>query len=161
MSILFLTAMVLFCVYVALHLVVTRIYGNRSYLIKAYSIFLAISILLVKPLLDRFGVLNAIIIYFNLVLFWNLYLTFFINLMNSISLRIMLEINESSQKKLTYQNIKNLYNNEEILGKRINELAINKFIKISENYIDLTGKGKILAGFLHYLRNIFSINFYG
>ena len=161
MSILFLFSLFLFSLFVLIHLIITRIFTIGSYLVKAYCLLIILSLLLLKPIIIRFGFVNTLIIYFCLILLWNLYLTFFINLMNSISLRIMIEINNSKDGTLSYIKMKYLYDDKEILEKRINELMLNRFIKSSGNLISLSFKGSLLAKFLNILRKIFSINFYG
>ncbi|MEI8315051.1 MAG: hypothetical protein WCG79_06315 [Verrucomicrobiota bacterium] len=81
--------------------------------------------------------------------------------MNSVSLRIMVEIDQSEGQSLSGVEILNLYSDETALESRLREMATSGLLRFAEDQLVLTRKGRLLARVLVLIRRIFGIEFFG
>jgi hypothetical protein len=92
---------------------------------------------------------------------WNLYLVFFINLMNSVSLRMMIEIDRAPAQSLSADQLLAAYSDDEALESRLQALVAARFIARDGAALSLQPKGRMLAFVVNSLRRLFGIQFYG
>jgi len=88
-------------------------------------------------------------------------MTFFINLMNSVSLRMMVEINNSVTRSLSNEELIGQYSDEVALENRLQEMTDGGLLRVTGNQLALTGKGHLLAMGLILIRRTFGIEFFG
>ena len=157
---LFVLAIITFVMMVISHFIVSKFTGSQFFVLKAYILFL-LSICISFFINADLNIFYFLIYCVFLVLFWNSYLIFFINLQNSISFRILREIDESKSKKMTNDEIFSIYPDETSLKDRLDSMHKNNFIKIENDFVKSTPKGKIFASFVIVIRKLFGIEIYG
>lgn len=96
-----------------------------------------------------FDFLLGIFIY--LFLFFG-YCQFFFIIDRSISVRIMIELEKSADKKLNFEQIKNIYSQDYIFLRRIEQILKNKCITQKSGYYKNLRKGFIIARLFKFLK---------
>ena len=145
---------------VLVHLLFVRLVCGTAFVRNGY-IFVSIVGVGLLPVALRLGLLGVAFFYLNLVILWNLYTIFFINLMNSVSLRMMVEIENSPTRALSAEELQALYSDEEALQSRLRGLVSNGFLKEEGPELALTRKGKAFAAILAAVRKLLGIEFFG
>ncbi len=155
------TTAAIFTVAVVAHWGLTHLSHNRLYVRNAFLLFGAVC-LAALPIAVRFGPIGFLIVYSALVILWNSYLVFFINLINSVSLRIIDEIDRSPNQSLSLSEVENAYSDKEALELRLKALAMNGlFIDEGAKGLTLTPKGTMFARGLELARKVFGIDSFG
>ena len=156
-----LTSASIFAIAVAAHFALTHVIHSQRYVRNAFLVFAAVCVAAL-PVAVHFGAIGALILYASLVILWNSYLVFFINLMNSVSLRMINEIDRSPMGSLSMAAVNALYSDEEALEARVAALVRNGFLidRLGDG-LQLTNKGAIFARFLEGARNLFGIDSFG
>jgi len=146
---------------VVLHLGVTHILHSSCYVRNAYVLFAIVCVALL-PVTSRLGLPGAVFVYSALVMLWNSYLIFFVNLMNSVSLRLMGELRQAPGGKLSLQQLQGVYSDEAALDSRLGSLVHNGLlVDQGAGGLALTGKGRALARVLAASRALFGIDEFG
>ena len=154
-------ALIFFAGCVLLHLLLTRITRGKSFVRTGY-LFLAVMCLLSAIVVVPQGWLCAATFYLFTIILWNLYATFFINLMNSVSLRLMVEIDRAPGQTFSTAEMVSLYSDEAALESRVQEMVAGGLLRIAaDQQLVLTSKGQLLAVGLLWIRRIFGIEFFG
>ncbi len=160
MTTLFFWACVIFTPAVLIHLILLRLIRGQRFILSGYAVLVVVLLVSVPFVLSR-GFLSAFCVYLWLVILWNLYLIFFINLTNSVSLRIMFEISKSRTKALSFQEIMGIYSDDETFRARVVGLEVGGFIVLQGQTMTLTSKGNQFARLLGLFRTVFSITDFG
>lgn len=143
------------------HLALTHVTHNARYVRNAFLVF-GVFCLVALPLAAELGLLGALVLYGALVILWNSYLVFFINLINSVSLRMVSEIERSPTGSLSIAEVTDLYSDEEALETRLRALVANGFlIDRGDAGLELTARGAWFARFLELVRKVFGIESFG
>lgn len=142
------------------HLIVCRATRGAAFIRSGYIVWLVGAAAAAVAVWPR-GWLFALGFYLFAVILWNLYTTFFINLTNSVSLRMMIEIGRSEGGTLSAEQIGRLYPDEQALESRIQAMARAGLIREEANELVLTGAGRRLAALTGMVRRIFGIDFFG
>jgi hypothetical protein len=153
-------ALIFFTVCILLHWLLTRLTSGKAFVRNGYLFFLTMCLLSAIAVVPN-GWRLAGPFYLFAVILWNSYSTFFVNLMNSVSLRIMVEIDQSEGQSLSGVEILNLYSDETALESRLREMATSGLLRFAEDQLVLTRKGRLLARVLVLIRRIFGIEFFG
>ena len=153
-------ALILFFGYVLLHLLFTRLTHGQAFVRNGY-LFIMVMSALTAVAIAPCGWLFVVVFYLFTVILWNLYLTFFINLMNSVSLRMMVEIDQAPGQTLSSTELLDLYSDEAAFESRLQEMAGSGLLRFAGDQLVLTGKGQLLARGLTLIRRIFGIEFFG
>ena len=153
-------AIIFFAGCVLLHWFVTRWTRGMAFLRNGYLIFSGMCLLSTIAMVPcDWGVAGPFYL-FSLIL-WNSYITLFVNLMNSVSLRLMVEIDRADGQSLSDAEILNLYSDEAALESRLKEMMTGGLLCFADEQLVLTEKGRLLARILQVIRQIFGIDFFG
>jgi hypothetical protein len=163
MTYLFLFSCLYFLLLVVLHWILCRVTGSERFVIKSLSLFLLSLFITVGYLRSYFDFLEIFVIYLTVLILWNSYLIFFINLQNSISFRILITIFDSSKQSLSKAEINSIYPDEVSLMDRLQSMRLNKFLELDfENQtIQITSKGKFFGKAFLLFRKLFGIQVFG
>ena len=160
MTQLFVPILAVFAAGVTAHLLFTRLISNANFVRNGY-VFLLLGGIFLAPFIWPSGAMPVLFGYLQLVILWNLYTIFFINLMNSVSLRIMREIDDTPSRFLTTDQLAAMYSDEEALESRLRGLTAHGFLRQDGEELVLTAKGTVFATLLNLIRKLFGIEFYG
>ena len=153
-------AVLFFCGCVLLHLLLTRLTRGAAFVRNGYLFIVAMGALAAVVIVPR-GWQFAATFYLVAVILWNLYMTFFINLMNSVSLRMMVEIDHAPAQSLSNEELLGRYSDEAALESRLQEMVAGGLLQVEADQLVLTGKGRRLATVLILIRRAFGIEFFG
>lgn len=158
---LFIIGVALFTAAVLGHLLLTQVVHSRHYVRNGYLVAV-VACVASLPLLAPLGALARVFVYLQFAILWNLYLVFFINLMNSVSLRMMIEIRQSSSGSMSLTQLQGVYSDGDALEARLHALMQNGFIREpGPQGFTLTPRGLILARVLAVSRWCFGIDRFG
>lgn len=160
MSSLFTQGFIIFVTGVALHICLVRISNRTHFIMKSYMVLIFMMIVSGLFLITA-GLLNLLVVYMFLILLWNLYLIFLINLMNSVSLRIMCEMWRSEAGRLSLNEIERIYSSDQLLEDRLNDMEKGGLVRLEGSIVHLTEKGQLLAKGLAHIRKAASVDFFG
>ena len=154
-------ALVFFTGCVLLHWLLIRLTRGQAFVRNGY-LFIVTASALAGVVIVPLGGLVTLVFYLFTIILWNLYITFFVNLMNSVSLRMMVEIDRAPGQTLSSADILNLYSDESALESRILEMTAGGLLRVAaDQQLVLTRKGQLLARMLQLIRKIFGIEFFG
>lgn len=85
------------------------------------------------------------------------YCQFYFIVDRSISVRVMIELENSPAKKLSYDEIKKVYNFDEILSRRLQHMLDSKYIVENSGYYINTKKGRFEAEVLKFLKEFLNL----
>ena len=158
---LFIASCLVFCGGVVLHAVLTHLIHSRNYVRNGYLLFVGMCLAAI-PLALRLGLVGALVLYVALTILWNSYLLFFINLMNSVSLRMMGEIDRSTTGNLSLAEIESSWSDTDALESRLQALAHNGFIVDDGAHgLRVTPRGRSFAWVLEVIRRTIGIESFG
>jgi len=160
MSSIFALTVLCFAGCVCAHWLVVRLCVRTGFVRNGF-IFICIAGLALLPVALRQGPVGFVFFYINLAILWNLYMIFLINLMNSVSLRMMTEIARSPARALSSEEIAAVYSDEEAFESRVQGLVNARFLQSTGKQLVLTPRGKALARLLTVIRGVFGIRSYG
>jgi hypothetical protein len=147
-------------IWVVGHLLFFRVFRPSRFVF--YSLLFGIvAFFLSIPKLFIFQLNEIIFIIFILFSFWFLFITFLINLQNSVSLRILNELKVTDHPTFEESRLKNLINESDCLDARLERLVANGLIQKHNNELVLTWKGYYLAKTLLTIRNLLKIKAFG
>jgi len=95
------------------------------------------------------GFLNGIVIY---VLLFLGYFGFYFIIDRSISVRIMIELENSPEKQLTFEQIKEVYSMDDMLSRRLKHMVGSNYIIENSGYYKNTRKGRYEARLFRFLK---------
>jgi len=146
---------------VLLHVLLTQLTRGKAFVRNGYVFIVTMSALPAAGIIHYGWWLFATVFYLFTIILWNLYMTFFVNLMNSVSLRMMVEIDQAAGQSLSSKELLNLYSDEAALESRLQEMTAGGLLRIVEDQLVLTNKGQLLAFVLLVIRRVFGIEFFG
>lgn len=149
-----------FALGVAVHWLMLHLRRGLPFIVSGYAVWLSLA-LGALPVAWRVGASGLIGFYLTWVVLWNLYLVFFINLMNSVSLRMMIEIHGAPDRQLSRDDLLACYTDEEALHSRLEGLVRTGFAQWAGPSLVLTARGRSFAALLSVIRRLFGIEFYG
>ena len=152
----FFEAALFFAVVLALHILLCRFTGQYRFMLKSLSLGLLIGILLLIYQYQH-RKLDIISLYLFTAL-WFSYLICFINLLNSVTLKMLDDIANSPTMKLHYNDFDSYFTEEGALESRIKAMEVNNFITRDWDLVKLKLKGSVLASIILLIRKIFSIS---
>lgn len=150
-----------FALSVMIHWFLLRFFSNRFFVAIAY-IALVIGIILSEFIFfSSFAWVQQLVAGFLLVMLWNLYVTFLINLMNSISISIIVRVIYADKKVLSLPDLvmEDATNNQ--LESRLSMAQRVKLIRIDSDTVEVLMLGRTLNFFISGLRKIWGISIYG
>ena len=108
----------------------------------------------------RAGAVDIISLYIILTL-WLAYMMFFINLLNSVTLKMLARLAEEPGGELTEPAFQGIFNEETGIRLRLEDMRANGFIKLEGEDLRLTAKARLLLAAVFLIRKIFSIDVVG
>ncbi len=106
---------------------------------------------------DRYTATQAAFISFVFVCLWNLYLIFFINLQNSVSLRIAVAVFDKGQGKMALSGVNQHFPTAEGFESRLLAMRRNGFVEQVGQKLILTPKGRTFARIYRFMRRVFAL----
>jgi len=88
---------------------------------------------------------------------WLAYLMLFINLLNSVTLKMLEALGNEASGVLPKEAFNKFFNEEDGLNTRLDSLSLNEFIIKKEDNIRLTSKAQFMLGIIFMLRKIFNM----
>lgn len=85
------------------------------------------------------------------------YCQFYFIVDRSISVRVMIELENSPEKKLSFDEIKKIYDFNEILSRRLGHMADSKYIVQNSGYYTNTKKGRLEAKTFKFLKDFLNL----
>ncbi|HVM63094.1 MAG TPA: hypothetical protein VMV72_19705 [Verrucomicrobiae bacterium] len=153
-------AIAFFVAAVAVHWVILRLWTRAPFLISGYGTF-GLAAVLAAPVVGSMGLIAVIFFYLSATIVWNLYLIFFINLMNSVSLRLMIEIDAAPDQTLTTEQLLAAYSDDQAFENRLQGLCGAGLLRREGDELVLMPRGRMLAGCVGWIRRLFGIDFFG
>jgi len=153
-------ATVFFVGVVGVHWLLVRLWRNGPFLIGGYAVF-GVASLLAGPVVIAAGLVPVVCFYLAATILWNLYLIFFINLMNSVSLRLMIEIDAAPNRTLTADQLIDVYSDDQAFENRLRGLCSAGLLERDGNELVLKPRGLALARSVGLIRKLFGIDFFG
>lgn len=145
-----------FILTVIAHIFLCQIINKNNFLLKSFGLgvipsLIYIACIFLKPNFNLIG----LYIYITL---WIAYLAGFINLLNSITLKMLENLYLSSTENIQTKAAKKYFSTKEGFESRLFMLESNKFIRRKKNIINLTIKSKWLLKIIKIIKYILSIN---
>lgn len=91
------------------------------------------------------------------VFLWFGYCQFYFIVDRSVSARIMIEIENSPDKKLNFEQIKTAYNMEDKIAREIDDITGSKFVIEEDGYYKNLTKGRLYVSMLKFLKNYLNL----
>ena len=152
----FFEAATFFAVGLALHILLCRFTGQNRFMLKSLVLGLLIGILLLIYQY-QYRKLDIVSLYLFTAL-WFSYLICFINLLNSVTLRMLDDIANSPSMKLHYNDFDFYFSEEDALESRIKAMEVNNFITRDRDVVKIEIKGSMLATIIIIIRKTFAIS---
>lgn len=151
----FFSALLVFMVSSLVHMVLCRIFGTPRFMFRSL-----LQGVLTVPLFAYFqlnnGGLDIVALYIFFAL-WIAYLACFINLFNSVTLKMLEVIANSPEEKLHVDGFDSHFTEEDSVDSRIKSMELNGFLTVDGQKVALTSKGNNFVNIILFLRAIFSI----
>lgn len=152
---------IFFTLMVFIHLILSYLTGSKFFMLKAIIFFIVSAILSGFFLIYKFNLIEIFFFLLFLGILWNSYLIFFINLQNSISFRIMNEIQNQSEDSITRIELDEIFPDKIILEDRLVDMKNNGFIYEENHQIILQPKGQFYSKIINRFRKLFGIEYFG
>ncbi len=147
-----------FAAAVGAHLLVCRATGEGKFMLK--GLLTGLFFFLGAAAWEyRAGAADIVSLYLIFTL-WLTYLMFFINLLNSVTLKMLSRLAEEPSGALTEAAFQDIFNEETGIRLRLADMRANGFIKEGDP-LALTGKAALLLKVVLVIRKIFSIDVVG
>jgi len=143
-----------------LHFVVSRLTGSNLFMLKGLFI-LAIGLIVSLFIFKNYNLIPLFIHSIFVIILWNSFLIFFINLQNSISFRILREVEMVALKSMSIDEIEKVYPDLKSFEDRLEMMKQNQFIIEAKSQIQITKKGKNFSQFIILFRKLFGIENFG
>ncbi|MCX5790762.1 MAG: hypothetical protein NTY45_00865 [Elusimicrobia bacterium] len=144
---------------VAAHLVICRATGTGRFMLKGLLTgFVCFACAAAWEY--SAGAPDLVSLYLVLTL-WLTYMVFFINLLNSVTLKMLARLAEEPSGTLTEAAFQDIFNEESAIKIRLQDMRVNGFIKLEGGNLGLTGKADALLKIVFLVRRAFSIDFVG
>ena len=143
-----------FCAGVFLHLILCRLTGTPKYMAKGLASGFLLTFCLIAWQIFRKSVNLAVIYY--LFTLWLAYLMFFVNLLNSVTLK-MLDYLAHKGGQLNADGFKAIFGGNEGIRSRMEAIKRTGFLKEKDNGMEITAKGRFLVFCVRILRKAIGI----
>lgn len=141
------------------HLLVCVLTGGNRFLLK--SLPLGLIFLAVMAAFEyRAGAVNIVSLYLAATL-WLAYLMFFINLLNSVTLKMLARLAEAPGGAMDEAGFRAVFNEETGVKARLEDMRANGFIKLEGENLGLTGKAAPVLKAVFLIRKLLSIDAVG
>ena len=144
---------------VGAHLLVCLFTGAGKYMQKGLSTGFAFFIA-AAAWQYRAGSLDPVALYL-IVSLWLAYLIFFVNLLNSVTLKMLARLAEEPSGTMEEAGFQDLFNEETAIQARLADMLANGFIKTEGENLTLTAKAQLLLKIVFSIRKFFSIDVVG
>ncbi len=128
-----------------------------------YMIYASIGAVSAKPVISLetayklTAVLNFLSGFFLYIFLFLGYCQFYFIVDRSISVRVMIEIENSPQKRLSFEELKKPYSGEEIFLRRLGHMLEGNYLKDESGYYSNTKKGRLEARLFGFLKNLLKL----
>lgn len=149
-------ALIFFGFFVLAHALLSRQTKNSYFMLKSILLGIATTILLLG-----FQIKNHRIDFIGIYIFtagWLIYLIFFINLLNSVTLKMLDYLNSNQHGRLHKDEFEIIFNNQNGLEKRIDLMIKNGFFSTKGDKLYLTKKARILLSVISVISRPLSIS---
>jgi len=143
----------------AAHLLLCAFTGGSRFVLKSLLtgfIFLALA----AAWEYRSGALDFVSLYLYATA-WLAYMIFFINLLNSVTLKMLACLAEAPDGAMEETGFLTIFNEETGINTRLRDMTANGFIKLEDGRLSITGKAGILLETVFLIRKFLSIDAVG
>ena len=138
---------------VLIHIILCHLTGTKKFMLKGLVLGIVANLGLIIFLIYKNN-FDLVAIYL-LGTGWLAYLMLFINLLNSVTLKMLEALGQESSGVLPKEAFNKFFNEEDGLNTRLDSLALNEFIIKNDDQIKLTSKAQFMLGIIFMLRKIF------
>ncbi|MBK26956.1 MAG: hypothetical protein CME70_23335 [Halobacteriovorax sp.] len=140
---------------VLIHIILCHLTGTKKFMLKGLVLGIVANLGLIIFLIYKNN-FDLVAIYL-LGTGWLAYLMLFINLLNSVTLKMLEALGQESSGVLPKEAFNKFFNEEDGLNTRLDSLALNEFIIKNDDQIKLTSKAQFMLGIIFMLRKIFNM----
>lgn len=140
---------------VLIHIILCHLTGTKKFMLKGLVLGIVANLGLIIFLVFKNN-FDLVAIYL-LGTGWLAYLMLFINLLNSVTLKMLEALGQESSGVLPKEAFNKFFNEEDGLNTRLDSLALNEFIIKNDDQIKLTSKSQFMLGIIFVLRKIFNM----
>lgn len=136
---------------VFVHLIICRIAGTPKYMARGLACgFLLMLCLAVRQICTH--TVNIVVLYYVLTL-WLAYMMFFVNLMNSVTLK-MLDFMAKRGGTLAADDFSQIFGSNSAIVSRLEAIKRNNFLRLENGRLYITTKGRTLVSAVRIIRRI-------
>lgn len=151
----FFAALLVFFISAIFHLFLCRIYGTPRFMFRSLlQGVLTVGIYAYLQYKSNRIDIVALYIFFAL---WIAYLACFINLFNSVTLKMLEVVANSQDERIHFDKFDEYFTEDDSVDSRIKSMEINGFVKREGDVVKLTPKAERFVNIVMAIRNIFSI----
>ena len=139
---------------VIIHLIICRLTGTTKYMAKglAFGLLLMLFLLASQAYSRR---INIAVLYYTFTL-WLAYMMFFVNLLNSVTLK-MLDFLNRKGGTLKAEDFSSIFGGSTGINSRLEAIKRNGFLAENAGRLHITSRGKLLTAIIRLLRMITGI----
>ena len=154
-----LISVIAFLVYMSSHILIVRIWGVKQFIQISFYLMIACLFLMAAyfKLNEQEGLIVSLFVFLS---FWMFYIVLMSNLIRSVSLRLMGELADTVNNKISISDVGSVYSYDEMVEPRIESMIDNCILKKNSRY-KLTGFGKLFVLIFGLFRALFNIKQYG
>lgn len=149
----------LFSAAVAAHLLVCNFTGGNRFMLK--GLLTGFAFLIIAAVWEHGTGAVDFVSFYLVITLWLTYLMFFVNLLNSVTLKMLSRLAEEPSGAMTEAGFQSIFNEETGIKTRLEDLRSNGFLKPSGETISLTKKTGLLLKIVFLIRKVFFINIVG
>ena len=139
---------------VMIHLIICRLTGTQKYMVKGLAFGLLLMLcLLASQAYSRS--INIAVLYYTFTL-WLAYMMFFVNLLNSVTLK-MLDFLNRKGGTLNAKDFSVIFGGNMGINSRLKAIKRNGFLDENAGRLHITRKGKLLTYIIRLLRRVIGI----
>ena len=149
------SALLTFVLILITHFIICRLFGNKNFILNGIMLGIAGAIVLLIYQINE-GQLDILSMYLFFAT-WLTYLMIFINLLNSVTLKMLAYLNASPKGFLPIKAFLSAFNIDDGLHTRLQMMELNGLIRKHDNVIYLTSKANIILKIIETIGRVFSL----
>lgn len=149
-------AMTFFAITLIVHIVICKLFSPRNFMLKGLSLgrISTSSYAVFMHYLGQFDITGPYILFSA----WLFYLMVLINLLNSVTLKMLASLYSAPSGSMNSQEFDQVFNTEDGLETRLSMLHSSRLIQQEGHAIKLTPKARYLLAIIHKVKAVFSID---
>jgi hypothetical protein len=149
------SALLIFTTALIIHFLICRFFGNKNFILCGIILgVIGIVTLLTYQIIMRQLDIISVYLFFAA---WLIYLIIFINLLNSVTLKMLAYLNASQEHSLPSKAFSTAFNIDDGLHTRFHMMQLNGLVRKHGNVIYLTFKANIFLKIINTIGQVFSL----